>query len=59
MNRKINNALWCCEKIQEKIDEYKNKLNTLDKFGYSLDTKIAIRNEIESIVHDLENILYE
>lgn len=58
-DRKINNPSWCCEKIQEKIEEYKYKLNTLDKYGYSLDAKIAIRNEIESVVYDLEKILYE
>lgn len=58
-DRNINNPSWCCEKIQEKIEEYKYKLNTLDKYGYSLDAKIAIRNEIESVVYDLEKILYE
>lgn len=58
-DRKMNNPSCCCEKIQEKIEEYKYKLNTLDKYGYSLDAKIAIRNEIESIANDLEKILYE
>lgn len=58
MNRKMNNPSWCCEKIQEKIEEYRYKLNTLDRYGYSLDAKIAIRNEIESAISDLERILY-
>ena len=58
-NRKMNNPSWCCEKIQEKIEEYRYKLNTLDRYGYSLDAKIAIRNEIESVIGDLERILYE
>lgn len=59
MDRKMNNPSWCCEKIQEKIDEYRDRINTLDKCGYSLDTKITIGNELESIIHDLQKILYE
>ena len=59
MDGKRNNPSWCCDKIEEKIDEYKYKLNTLDKYGYSLDVKIAIRNELEAIIGDLERILYE
>ena len=59
MDRKRNNPSWCCDKIEEKIEEYKYKLSTLDKYGYSLDAKIAIRNELEAIIGDLERILYE
>lgn len=59
MDRKRNNPSWCCDKIEEKIEEYKYKLSTLDKYGYSLDVKIAIRNELEAIIGDLERILYE
>ena len=59
MDRKRNNPSWCCDKIEEKIDEYKYKLRTLDKYGYSLDAKIAIRSELEAIIGDLEIILYK
>jgi len=59
MNGKINNPFWCCDKIEELIQEYKCRQNTLDKYGYSLDTKVAIRNELETVIGDLERILYE
>ena len=59
MDRKRNNPSWCCDKIEEKINEYKYKLSTIDKYGYSLDAKIAIRNELEAIIGDLERIFYE
>lgn len=29
MDRKMNNPSWCCEKIQELIEEYKNKAENL------------------------------
>ena len=44
MNSKRNNPSWCCDKIEELIEDYKYKQNTLDKYGYSLDAKVAIRN---------------
>ena len=59
MSRKRNNPSWCCDEIEQKIDEYKYKLNNLDKYGYYLEAKIAIRNELEAIIRDLEKILYE
>ncbi len=59
MNRKRNNHSWCCNKIEELIQKYKCKQNTLDKYGYSLDTKVVIRNELETVLNDLERILYE
>ncbi len=59
MDGKRNNPSWCCDKIEELIEEYKDRQNTLDKYGYSLDTKVAIRNELETVISDLERILYE
>ncbi len=59
MNGRRNNPSWCCDKLEELIEEYKDRQNTLDKYGYSLDTKVAIRNELETVISDLEIILYE
>ncbi len=59
MNGKRNNPSWCCDKLEELIEEYKDRQNTLDKYGYSLEAKVAIRNELETVISDLERILYE
>ncbi len=59
MNGKRNNSSWCCDKLEELIEEYKDRQNTLDKYGYSLEAKVAIRNELETVISDLERILYE
>ena len=59
MKGKRNNPSWCCDKIEELIQEYKFRQNTLDKYRYSLDFKVAIRNELETVISDLERILYE
>lgn len=58
MDRKMNNPSWCCEKIQELIEDYKYQIATLSERCYSLDTKIAVRNQLETVISNLENILY-
>lgn len=59
VDRKVNYPSWCCEKMQEKIEDYKYKIATLDRYAYHLEAKIAVRNELEAIINDLERILYE
>lgn len=49
-DRKMNNPSWCCEKIQELIEVYKNKEENL----------YGVEHEIYSdVADDLEEILYE
>lgn len=49
-DRKMNNTSWCCEKIQELIELYKNKEENL----------YGVEHEIYSdVVYDLEEILYD
>lgn len=51
MKRKTNNPSWCIEKIQEKIEDYKVSIKeTSDE---------EVRRQLEIIVSDLEEILYE
>ena len=50
MERKINNPLWCIERIQEKIEDYKESARkTIDP---------EVRRQLEIIIDDLEEILY-
>ena len=49
-DRKMNNSAWCCEKIQEKIEDYKASLK---------ETKDPeVKRQLEIVVDDLEEILY-
>lgn len=49
-NRKMNNPSWCCEKIQEKIEDYKVSIK---------ETKDPeVKRQLEIVVDDLEEILY-
>ena len=50
MERKINNPSWCVERIQEKIEDYKESVRkTFDP---------EVRRQLEIIINDLEEILY-
>lgn len=50
MEKKRNNASWCCDRIEEKIEDYKISIKeTKDE---------EIRRQLEIIVDDLETILY-
>lgn len=49
-NRKMNNPSWCCEKIQELIEEYQRKADST----YGVEHEVYI-----DIIDDLEEILYE
>ena len=55
-----NNSTWCIKRIEDKMQEWKNKmkeakyLEHLDE-GYS----IGFAEGMEVIIEDLENILYD
>lgn len=51
LERKTNNPSWCIDKIQEKIEDYKVNINET--------TDEEVRRQLEIIVSDLEEILYE
>lgn len=49
-DRKMNNPSWCCEKIQEKIEDYKISIKeTQDP---------EVKRQLEIVIDDLEEILY-
>lgn len=50
MDRKLNNPMWCCEQIEEKIKDYKLSLTETDND--------EVRTQLEIIIDDLEEILY-
>lgn len=50
MDRKRNNPSWCCDKIEELIEEYKRKADNNYGVEYEIYTEI---------VNELEEILYE
>ena len=50
MNRKMNNPSWCCDKIEELLQEYKNKQeDSHDPAEYET---------YKEVIEDLEKILY-
>lgn len=50
MERKRNDPVWCCDKIEEKIKDYKlSVLETEDE---------EVRRQLEIVIDDLETILY-
>lgn len=49
--RKTNNPLWCIERIQEKIEDYKISCKETPEED--------VRRQLEIIIDDLETILYE
>lgn len=49
-DRKLNNPMWCCKQIEEKIKDYKLSLTEID------DDKV--HRQLEIVIDDLEEILY-
>lgn len=50
-DRKMNNPSWCCDKIEELLQEYKNKQeDSHDPAEYET---------YKEVIKDLEKILYE
>lgn len=58
-DKKRNNALWCCDRIEEKIADYKLSLKELDKMDMSDKTREEVKRQLEIVIEDLETILYE
>ena len=53
---RINNALWCCDEIEELIKHYEKQCNELRSIGeITYRAKAAVYHEI---VNDLSKILY-
>lgn len=50
MDRKRNNPTWCCDQIEEKINDYKSSLAEIDNE--------AVKKHMEVVIDDLESILY-
>ena len=50
MERKRNNSLWVCDKLEELLEEYKRKADS----AYGVDYEIY-----SDIIDDLEELLYE
>lgn len=50
-DRKRNNPSWCCDMIEEKIEDYKISIKETEDE--------EVRRQLEIIVDDLETILYE
>ena len=57
--RKMNNSLWVCQQLEEKIADYKLSLTELDKLDMSDETREEVRRQLEIVIGDLESILYE
>lgn len=57
--RKRNNASWCCDQIEEKIKDYKLSLTELDKISMSNEAREEVKRQLEIVIDDLEEILYE
>ena len=53
---RVNNASWCCDKIEELIIEYKNKVNFLKNKNNKICSAQAF--VYLRIIYDLEKILY-
>lgn len=49
MERKRNNPTWCCDRIEEKIKDYKLSLTKI---------KEEVKRRMEIVIDDLESILY-
>lgn len=49
MDRKRNNPTWCCDQIEEKINDYKSSLAEI---------KEEVKRQLEIVIDDLETILY-
>lgn len=58
MEKKRNNSVWCCDKIEEKIADYKISLTEIAELTISNEAKEEIKKQLEIVINDLENILY-
>ena len=47
---KRNNAMWCCDRIEEKIADYKISIEETEDE--------EVKRQLRIVVDDLENILY-
>lgn len=50
MESKRNNPTWCCDQIEEKINDYKISLTEIKKE--------EVKRQLEIVIDDLESILY-
>ncbi|MCB5503407.1 hypothetical protein LIP66_01955 [Coprococcus eutactus] len=50
MDRKRNNPTWCCDQIEEKINDYKSSLAEIKEE--------EVKRQLEIVIDDLETILY-
>lgn len=50
MERKRNNTTWCCDRIEEKIKDYKLSLTKIKEE--------EVKRLMEIVIDDLESILY-
>lgn len=46
-----NNPLWCCQKIQEKISEWRDE----NRF----EQNESVKEKVVEIINEIETILYE
>lgn len=58
-DRKRNNASWCCDQIEEKIEDYKVSLIEFDKLDIPDEAKKKVKRQLEIVIDDLETILYK
>ena len=58
---RVNNASWCCEKIEEKLKEWKIEIEkSRNTRHYEDDTfESGRRIGMEEIISDIEDILYK
>lgn len=50
MERKRNNSTWCCDRIEEKIKDYKISLAEIKEE--------EVKRQLEIVIDDLETILF-
>lgn len=58
MEKKRNNSAWCCDRIEEKIADYKISLTEIARLSMSDEAKEEVKRQLEIVIDDLENILY-
>lgn len=57
--KKKDNFLAICNPLEEKIADYKLSLTELDKIDMSNEARAEVIRQLEIVIDDLENILYE
>lgn len=58
MEKKRNNSSWCCDRLEDKITDYKVSLTEIDMLPMSDEAKIEVKRQLEIVIEDLEDILY-